>query len=64
MAQLDVNSQGTSDNDNQHFPFIVMVKDSNNAAGLNNNSKMSKTENSSDKLAAMGLTNSFHINQV
>ena len=46
MAQLDVNSQGTSENDNQHFPFIVMVKDSNNAAGLNNNSKMSKTENS------------------
>lgn len=46
MAELDVNSQGTSENDNQHFPFIVMVKDSHNAVGLNNNSKICKTENS------------------
>ena len=46
MAQLDVNSQGTSENENQHFPFIVMARDTINEAGLNNNSKMSKTETS------------------
>ena len=45
MAQLDVNSQGTSDDDNQHFPFIVMVKDGSKAASLSGN-KMSKTETS------------------